>query len=310
MNCCSSRSLAVRAVSFSAQQIRFFRHRSRTINAATIHKVNAPPASLPDCLPGVDGKDLMKDSWFNKGTAFSISERDRFGLRGLLPPRRLSMQQQIVQLIEEKKKLSEENDSLRSQIAGVQGVANERHARILEQEGELNLLREEIRILKEENTLLKIELKESKISRQKLNARVLNLNASVLNLNASVLNLNARVLKLELPVEYQKFLVAMQDINRFHQLESQVPNLYKLRKKRREISHFIDENDSLDLRNYKASFTLTKINEMSTPCQQIFGTKFSDNFLTQFTNEVKKIGLVVGSVSDDEIVDTEEWWNE
>jgi regulator of replication initiation timing len=224
----------------------------------------------------------MKDSWFNKGTAFSRSERDRFGLRGLLPPRRLSMQQQIVQLIEEKKKLSEENDSLRSQIAGVQGVANERHARILEQEGELNLLREEIRILKEENALLKIELKA----------------------------VNARVLKLELQVEYQKFLVAMQDINRFHQLESQVPNLYKLRKKRREISDFIDENDSLDLRNYKASFTLTKINEMSTPCQQIFGTKFSDNFLTQFTNEVKKIGLVVGSVSDDEIVDTEEWWNE
>jgi hypothetical protein len=87
-------------------------------------------------------------------------------------------------------------------------------------------------------------------------------------------------------------------------------NLYKLRKKRREISDFIDDNDSLDLRNYKASFTLTKINEMSTPCQQIFGTKFSDNFLTQFTNEVKKIGLVVGSVSDDEIVDTEDWWNE
>jgi hypothetical protein len=70
-----------------------------------------------------------------------------------------------------------------------------------------------------------------------------------------------------------------------------------LKKKRREISPFIDDNDGLDLRNYKAFFTLNKINEMSTPCQDIFRTTFAENFLTKFTDEVNKIGLVVGSVS-------------
>lgn len=42
-----------------------------------------------------NGKDLLKDSWFNKGTAFSQSERDRLHMRGLLPPRVLSIEQQL-----------------------------------------------------------------------------------------------------------------------------------------------------------------------------------------------------------------------
>ena len=37
----------------------------------------------------------MRDSWFNKGTAFSQAEKDRLGLRGLIPPRKMEMQQQL-----------------------------------------------------------------------------------------------------------------------------------------------------------------------------------------------------------------------
>ena len=41
------------------------------------------------------GINLLHDPLWNKGTAFGISERERFGLRGLLPPRMLDMDDQI-----------------------------------------------------------------------------------------------------------------------------------------------------------------------------------------------------------------------
>ncbi|VFQ75825.1 unnamed protein product [Cuscuta campestris] len=39
--------------------------------------------------------DILHDPWFNKGTAFSETERDRLHLRGLLPPNVMSFDQQI-----------------------------------------------------------------------------------------------------------------------------------------------------------------------------------------------------------------------
>ncbi|CAL1384399.1 unnamed protein product [Linum trigynum] len=39
--------------------------------------------------------DILHDPWFNKGTAFSVTERDRLNLRGLLPPNVMSPGQQI-----------------------------------------------------------------------------------------------------------------------------------------------------------------------------------------------------------------------
>lgn len=46
------------------------------------------------------GVELLHDPLLNKGTAFTEEERDALGLRGLLPPRTATMQEQIVRVME------------------------------------------------------------------------------------------------------------------------------------------------------------------------------------------------------------------
>ena len=41
------------------------------------------------------GVDVLHDPVSNKGTAHPLVERERLGLRGLLPPRVLTMEQQV-----------------------------------------------------------------------------------------------------------------------------------------------------------------------------------------------------------------------
>ena len=46
------------------------------------------------------GIDLLHDPLLNKGTAFTEHERNSFGLRGLLPPRVDTMQEQLMRTLE------------------------------------------------------------------------------------------------------------------------------------------------------------------------------------------------------------------
>ncbi|KAI4328755.1 hypothetical protein L6164_021087 [Bauhinia variegata] len=46
------------------------------------------------CIVHKRGADILHDPWFNKDTGFPLSERDRLGLRGLLPPRVVSVEKQ------------------------------------------------------------------------------------------------------------------------------------------------------------------------------------------------------------------------
>ena len=53
---------------------------------------------VPNPFPS--GVNLLHDPVLNKGTAFNQEERDALGLRGLLPPRVHSQEEQIVRILE------------------------------------------------------------------------------------------------------------------------------------------------------------------------------------------------------------------
>jgi len=63
-------------------------------------------SKLPPLRIRAKGAYVIQNPLFNKGTAFSYPERDRFGLRGLLPPRRIAMNVQKQKVMANLKALS------------------------------------------------------------------------------------------------------------------------------------------------------------------------------------------------------------
>ena len=60
----------------------------------------APELQLQLHLNGKRGADLLHEPLLNKGTAFTERERDALGLRGLLPPRVSTPEQQVMRVLE------------------------------------------------------------------------------------------------------------------------------------------------------------------------------------------------------------------
>ncbi|KMT20599.1 hypothetical protein BVRB_1g005810 [Beta vulgaris subsp. vulgaris] len=74
--------------------------RSTAANLRRMRRFSAAAAIPGPCIVHKRGADILHDPWFNKDTAFPLTERDRLGLRGLLPPRIVSFEQQYARFME------------------------------------------------------------------------------------------------------------------------------------------------------------------------------------------------------------------
>ena len=87
--------------------------RAKSMDAGDVDESPLHPwsgAALPPLRVRTMGSGIIQNPLYNKGTAFSYPERDRLGLRGLLPPRRISMKLQMKQAMGRMKALPTDID--------------------------------------------------------------------------------------------------------------------------------------------------------------------------------------------------------
>ncbi|KAK9273740.1 hypothetical protein L1049_018550 [Liquidambar formosana] len=79
--------------------------------ASSVRRSRRFSTAIPGpCIVHKRGADILHDPWFNKDTGFPLTERDRLGLRGLLPPRVISFEQQYARFMESYRSLEKNTE--------------------------------------------------------------------------------------------------------------------------------------------------------------------------------------------------------
>jgi len=181
-------------------------------------------------------------------------------------------------ILREKNELLIENETLKKRIADLFGEAEVRHNMIMTLEVTLSELREENQLLKDKLKNVETRLDELDLQNKNSNLRH----------------------------EYGKWLIALQDLNSHLRLEHHVPNLKFLRQDRVGQAHYIDDNDSTELKNFKIALLRGKMGVMSLECQGKLEKKFGSNFLRSVEGRIPSIGSVTVSPAAES--DAEDWW--
>jgi len=168
---------------------------------------------------------------------------------------------------------------------------------IIELKQENNELKEEIKELKQENKELKQENKELKQENKELKERI------------SILENDNKQLKFD--KIKNKLLTAIQDINKNDQLENKYNFLYKIRKYRNNINHYINEefDTNENIINYKKLLLKNKLLQLTEIEIEIFNKRYNINNLVNIILEyLNTLDLYYDNLDEDDIIDANNWW--
>ncbi|XP_070021292.1 NAD-dependent malic enzyme, mitochondrial [Nicotiana tabacum] len=93
-----------RQMRLSSTLLRLLQQRVTAVNSTSSRKFTTTEGHRPTIVHK-RSHDILHDPWFNKGTAFSFTERDRLHIRGLLPPNVMSFEQQTARFMADLKRL-------------------------------------------------------------------------------------------------------------------------------------------------------------------------------------------------------------
>lgn len=110
--------------------------------------------------------------------------------------------------------------------------------------------------------------------------------------------------------KYKKYLVAIQDTNRYYQLESNMnrkyaKTLHKLRENRVDECHYINDNGDQSEKDFRVKILHDKLKNMDEGTQVMFDKRYPDlingllSYITPINNDV----------DDDIIDDVNFWWD-
>lgn len=127
--------------------------------------------------------------------------------------------------------------------------------------------------------------------------------------------LESRVLKMENKELYDKYVIAIQDVNRNEQLEKHVPNLSttknlkKLRNSRVSTCHYLnEEDDDSTMIDDKLSFLYDRINKMPVDIKKKFDKQYP-NLISDIVGHIPSKKPVT-SIGKTNLEDIENWWEQ
>lgn len=224
-------------------------------------------------------------------------------------------------IVRERDLLMQENQNLKLQIANINGQ-KEQLERLLSERDQT------IEEIKKENEELKIKVKELTEKNIALEKRVTCLeidnceirkeNTSIkkenIELKQTIKKLNDRLDSLETKQIYKIFLTVFQDINDWHQIEKGSDEPFRtfmknIHSARIEMSHYIDNNDKPEIKEYKCIYVLNKLDEMLM-AKDLLNKRAKSNFFMDKMIEYLQNIKVTYTPSDEEIIDIENWWVE
>jgi hypothetical protein len=154
-------------------------------------------------------------------------------------------------------------------------------------------------------------IKTNEMTIQQLRAENEMLKQKIHELENKMTYLENKINQMEEKEQYNKFIIAIQYINRYEELETKLngkdrQHLKRLRQNRISECHYIIEEEDEDSINDKRIILFEKIKNMSLSIRNRFDSKYPNllNEIIKFIEPTNK-----RTIPDDSLSDINDWWN-
>ena len=187
------------------------------------------------------------------------------------------------------------NETLLNENEELKQIIEKQNIKITNLENENKQLKNEIKELKENDIKQKEEINELKNENKEL---------------------KIKINKLENIFNKSKFIMALQDLNSYDKLESNLKypfnnNLKKLRLSRNYDCHYMYDTDSNDVINKKKYYLLHQLNNMSKDIKNNINNIYGKcNLIENIIKYLEETTDVNSEVSDEDLSFIEAWWDD